>query len=77
MTIVAQPVEAGPGQPLETLELGTDGRLAETGQPVRPPPVDRLERFDEAAPFQPGQRAVQRAGPHGDPVSASTSVMIA
>ena len=65
------------GEVRQLAELFREHRRAEPGESVWPPSIDRFERLDKSALFQARQRRIERAGPSGRPVPASTSVMIA
>ena len=61
----------------QAAELLREHRRADRREAIRPAPVDRCQRFDEAALLEANERRVEVPAPIGRPVPCSTSCMIA
>ena len=71
---LAELAEALAGEIGQTTEVLGEIRRPDRGEPIRSPPIDRRQRFDEAEQLEPGQRRVQRARAHR-PASALLDVL--
>src|SRR5215203_5669230 len=68
--LIPEPFQPRPGDPPHLLELAAQDRRALAGDAVRPPSVLGCERLDQAPPFEPGERSVERARPEWRPRDA-------